>query len=221
MGQLMEKCIFVTLGDGPLGEAVTDQADRIGYNIISAVEYKVDEETEGVSPLFLTWNRRSLMSARNAVIAGINAFDRIDTAIVIHESVQDEKPLHELAPVFIEQRVDLSTKGMFFMLRELLACFVRQGSGNLVLVHYAPGGFTQLPLCAASSGSFRGTFDALTTLYQNEDITINGFESTREQPAGFAHFIFQSLQGKAAHSHGRWFRYGSARRLAKSRTSRE
>ena len=29
MGQLMEKCIFVTLGDGPLGEAVTDQADRI------------------------------------------------------------------------------------------------------------------------------------------------------------------------------------------------
>ena len=69
----------------------------------------------------------------------------------------------------------VDAKGYMFILRELLSFFVRQGSGKLAMVCYFPGDFTQLPLCAASSGAFRGTVDALSTLYQNENITINGF----------------------------------------------
>lgn len=221
MGQIMEKCMLISPGDARLGEALTDQADKYGYNVIATVDHEVDNEPDKLSPLYLTWNRRSFLSARNAVVAGINAFKSIETAIIIHESVQDAKPLHELAPVSIDQTVDFSTKGHMFMLRELLAFFVRQGSGNLAMVYYLPGDFTQLPLCAASSGAFRDTVDALSTLYQNEDITINGFESGRDQPTAFAHFIFQTLHGKAAQAGGRWYRFGSSRRRGRSRASFE
>jgi hypothetical protein len=232
MGQIMETCVFIAPGDTPLGGALAEEADKFGYRIISTTEQAAAAETateaaastaaqtadpldqDISSTLTVEWTRRSLLSARNAVLAGLNASGRIDLSIVIHESVPDQKPTHELAPVDIERQIDSTQKGSFYLLRELLACYVRQKSGRLAMVQYAPGEFTALPLCAAAAAAFRGATDALFTLYQNEDIIINGFESTREDPDGFARHIFQTLEAKAVH--GKWYRFGSIGRQPKS-----
>ncbi|MBT3274908.1 MAG: hypothetical protein HN368_17270 [Spirochaetales bacterium] len=214
MGRNMEKCIFISPGDTILGRELTDRADKNGNQVISAVTEDLDlpEDKQDQSPLYCRWNRRSLLSARNAVLAGLNAFETIDTAIIIHETVQDENPIHELAPVIIEQSVDVLMKSHFFMLREILSVFVRRGGGTLALVHYSPGEYTQLPLCAASSSAFRSAADSLCTLYQNENIRINSFDCSKEKPEGFANYIFQTLTGKAAGSHGKWYHFGTAGR---------
>ena len=222
MGQLMETCVFIAPGDTPLGGALVEEADRNGYRVISTADKapekaaeKPDQEGQATSSsLTVQWTRRSLLSARNAVLAGLNASGRIDLSIIIHESVPDQKPTHELSPVDIERQIDSEQKGTLFLLRELLACFVRQKSGRLAMVHYSPGEFTALPLCAAAAAAFHGVADALFTLYQNEDMIINGFESTREEPDGFARHIFQTLEGKAVH--GKWYRFGPIGRQPKS-----
>ena len=122
MGRNMEKCIFISPGDTMLGRELTEGADKNGDLVISAITQEPEnpEPSDSQSPLLCLWNRRSLLSARNAVLAGLNTFDRIDTAVIIHEAVQDEKPIHELPPVLIEQSTDIHMKSQFFMLREIL-----------------------------------------------------------------------------------------------------
>ena len=162
----------------------------------------------------------SLLSARKAVLTCINAFERLDTAVIIHETRQDERPVHELTPVAIEEYVDLAMKSTFFMLKEILARFVRQRSGVLALVNYIPEEYTLLPLCAASTAAFRASTDSLSTLYQNENIIINGFDCTRVPPERYGRFILQALAGKAGEVSGKWYRCGPTGRLPKSRVSR-
>jgi len=94
-----------------------------------------------------------------------------------------------------------------------MSYFVRKGTGAVAMVHYSPGVYTKLPIDGALSAAFYAATDSLCTLYQNEAITINGFECSRERPDEFAGFILQSLSGKAASSNGKWYRYGAMARL--------
>ena len=218
--KIMDKSIFITPGDTALGAALAKDADIDGYGVASTSKNAVPDEKEEQFPLEISWNGRSLVSARKAVLTCLNAFERIDTAIIIHESRQEELPVHELTPVAIEEYIDLEIKSTFYMVREILACFVRQQSGILALVDYVPEEYTLLPLCAASTAAFRAAADSLSTLYQNENIAINGFESTHIPPERYSRFILQSIAGKAGETSGKWYRCGPTGRLPKPRSSR-
>ena len=216
----MDKNMFITPGDTLIGAALAARADTDGFRVASTTGGDIPESKEDTLPLTINWNGRSLLSARKAVLTCINAFERLDTAVIIHETRQDERPVHELTPVAIEEYVDLAMKSTFFMLKEILARFVRQRSGVLALVNYIPEEYTLLPLCAASTAAFRASTDSLSTLYQNENIIINGFDCTRVPPERYGRFILQALAGKAGEVSGKWYRCGPTGRLPKSRVSR-
>ncbi len=217
----MDKRMFVTPGDSALGAALADAAIASGWRVASTVNGDVDEGYEDENRLVISCNNRSLLSARRAFLDCLNAFQGIDAAIVLHEVRQDERPVHELAPIAIEEYFDIGMKERFFVLREILSLFVRQRSGILAMVNYAPEDFTLLPLCAAAAGAFRAATDSLATLYQNENIIINGFDCTSESPERYSRFILEQLSGKAAELSGKWYHCGGAPRLSRSRKSRK
>jgi hypothetical protein len=218
MGEIMENRLLIAPGDTRLGEAVASEAERSGYRVALGVARTVEGQSEEQSPLLLEWNRRSLLSARNLVLQTVNALGGIDVSVVIHEPVPDAAPTHELSPAAIERQVDYYQKSGLHLIRELLACYMRQKAGMLSLIHYAPENVPELPLSAAASAAFCSTTEALFELYQNEEFIINGFDCTKEGPARFARFYFQTIEGKTGH--GKWHRYGAARRKAKSRMLR-
>lgn len=220
-GRIMDKSIFITPGDTLIGAALAAEADIEGYRVASTANGDAGESKAESLPLVISYSSRSLVSARKALLTCINTFSRLDTAVIIHETHQDEQPVHELTPVAIEEYIDAAQKSTFFMLREILACFVRQRSGVLALVNYIPEEYTLLPLCAASAAAFRAAADSLSTLYQNENIIINGFDCTRVSPERYSRFILQALSGKAALAGGKWYRCGPTGRFHKSRTSRK
>lgn len=217
----MDKSMFITPGDTILGTALAIEADTDGFRVASTTGEEIQEGNEEIFPLKINWNGRSFISARKAILTCINTLERIDTAVIIHETRQDEQPVHELTPVAIEEYIDLTMKSTFFMLREVLARFIRQRSGVLALVNYIPEDYTLLPLCAASTAAFRAATDSLSTLYQNENICINGFECTRVPPERYGRFILQALSGKAGEVSGKWYRCGPTGRMLKSRSSRK
>jgi NAD(P)-dependent dehydrogenase (short-subunit alcohol dehydrogenase family) len=221
MGWNMDKFMLITPGDTKVGAALVAQAGTDGYSVALTTGSDIDAENGETLPLQINWNGRSVISARKTVLSCVNTFERLDSVVIINETRQDEKPVHELSPVAIEEYIDLTLKGIFFMLREVLACFVRQGSGVLAMVNYVPEDYTLLPLCAATAAAFKSATDSLSTLYQNENITINGFECTHEPPERFSRFILQALSGKAGETSGRWYRCGSTGRLPKSRKYRK
>jgi hypothetical protein len=217
----MDKSIFITPGDTLLGSALAVKADTDGFRVASTTSGDVPEGKEDTLPLAINWNGRSLVSARKAILTCINAFEHLDTAVIIHETHQDEQPVHELTPVAIEEYLDMAMKSTFFMLKEILARFVRQRSGILALVNYIPEEYTLLPLCAASTAAFRAAADSLSMLYQNENIIINGFDCTRVPPERYSRFILQALAGKAGDVSGKWYRCGPTGRFQKPRASRK
>ncbi len=217
----MDKSMFITPGDTVIGGALAAEADVDGFAVALTTGERVAEAKRDTRPFLISYNGRSLVSARKAVLTCINTFQRLDTAVIIHEAYQDERPIHELTPVAIEKYVDSAMKNTFFMLREVIACFVRQRSGVLALVNYIPEDYTLLPLCAASTAAFRATVDSLSTLYQNENIVINGFECTRLPPERYVRFVLQALSGKAGETGGKWYRCGATRQLLKSRVFRK
>ena len=213
-----ETSVLIAPGDTALGRVLVNLEEDAGSRIVAAIEKdasSVREGGDGDEPQRLDrkWNRRSLLSARNLVLQGLNTFGKIDKAILIHECRQDERSIHELSPTAIDRSIDESLKGIFFLLRELMSYFVRQGTGAVAMVHYSPGDYTKLPLDAAFSAAFHAATDSLCTLYQNEAITINGFECFRERPDDFGKFIRQSLAGRAASTKGKWYRYSAVSRL--------
>ncbi len=213
-----ETRVLIAPGDTALGRVLVNLEADAGNLIVAALENDasaINESGDGNESRRIDgkWNRRSLLSARNLVLQGLNTFGKIDKAILIHECRQDERSIHELSPTAIDRSIDESLKGIFFLLRELMSYFVRQGTGNLAMVHYSPGDYTKLPLDAAFSAAFRAATDSLCTLYQNEEITINGFECFRERPDDFGKFILQSLAGRAASTKGKCYRYGAVSRL--------
>lgn len=216
----MDKSMFITPGNTTLGASLAIDADTDGYHVAATTADEIPDEREDHLPLLISWNGRSLVSARKAILTCLNTFERIDTAVIIHETRQEELPVHEMTPVAIEEYIDLEIKSAFYMVREILACFIRQQSGVLALVNYIPEEYTLLPLCAASTAAFRAATDSLSTLYQNENIVINGFECTHAPPERYSRFILHSISGKAGEISGKWYRCGPTGRLPKPRVSR-
>ncbi|MEW5817869.1 MAG: hypothetical protein AB1798_21055, partial [Spirochaetota bacterium] len=63
------------------------------------------------------------------------------------------------------------------------------------------------PLDAAIYGGFRELVQSLFTFYQDEPITIIGFEAKTSTPEDFADFIVKTIREKSGQTRSRWFRF--------------
>ncbi|MBN1685437.1 MAG: hypothetical protein JW852_02225 [Spirochaetales bacterium] len=217
----MDKRMLIIPGDSDMSVALAEEASIDGWTVALTRRGKKPGAGQGKNPLIIGCNGRSFLSTRRSFIDCINAFGGLDAAIVLHEARQDERPVHELNPVAIEEYVDTEMKGHLFLLREVLSFFVRNRSGILAMVNYAPEDSTLLPLCAAATAAFHAVTDSIATLYQNENIVINGFDCSVESPQRYSRFILQQLSGRAGDVSGKWYRYGAAGRLSRPRLFRK
>jgi NAD(P)-dependent dehydrogenase (short-subunit alcohol dehydrogenase family) len=163
----------------------------------------VPEDAAGSTP----WNRRSPLSARSVLLRAVNVLGTLDEAIIVYSSEDKFRPFHELTAAEMEAKIDADVKGYLFIMKEVLAHFMRQRRGTLSLVFQRPSESLGSPLEASSAAAFRSIGDELFAAYQNEPIFLRGFESASDQPREFSQFVMTAAQEKPERSRGKWLRY--------------
>jgi hypothetical protein len=134
--------------------------------------------------------------------------ERLDEAVVTFEPRSESRPLHEIPAADTEWYFDTYLKGNVFLIKELLAQFEKQRGGRLsIAVQTAETGLLS-PFDACASGGLRNFAGSLFSLYQNEPIEIDGFESRTADGEGFARFVYRSRRESGSSQHGKWHRYG-------------
>lgn len=186
-------------------EAAPGKTDKAAQSASSDTPSKGNRAVNPV--LAFELNRRSPLSARSFVLRTVTRFGGIDEAVVLNTAEGENRPLHELPAAAIEEPVDNAVKGSFFILRELLSHFWERKAGLLSLVSTSYGSEILTPLDAAAAGSFRALGGSIFTYYENEPITVNGFESQSSKYDDFARFVISTNRDRGSKSHGKWFRH--------------
>lgn len=196
----------------PLGRKLAQLLLAAGKTVVSTIsEYEEaalqpgEEADERLS--LVRWNRHSPVSAHNVLLEIMEKHERIDRALFVFDTTKDNRALHEVGLSEIEKYIDGRFKGLTFLLKELIHYYQRGTGGGISLILHSEGAKVLPPLDGMGTGAFRALGNSLFTFYQNEEIIINGFESSTSESGEFADFIHKTLEDKAGRTHGKWFRY--------------
>lgn len=211
----MGRVVLISDVQAPLGEQLVRRYLAEGYSVAAtrssqgARESALVSENEGF--LLTDWNRKSLISTKNVLLAVLNRFDRIDETLVLESPAPERSLLQELSYDAIERAVDSWIKGTLFLIKGVLELYGK-GGGLLGLINHVQQeyGTAFPPLEAALRGSFKAAAQALFASNTQKDVYINGFEfycSQEAQAKEFAEFIFTTMKERGGRTSGRWFRY--------------
>ncbi|MFO7849925.1 MAG: hypothetical protein R6V67_08195 [Spirochaetia bacterium] len=190
----------------PLGKELTELLLGEGSSVVRTV--MPGEEGEDDRLTSIVWNRSSPISTHNVILNTYANHEKIDRVLFIFDTTKDNRALHELSLAEIDKYIDRRFKGLTFLLKELIHHYQRnKGLGEISLILHTEGTKVLPPLDGMGSGAFRSLGNSLFTFYQNEGITINGFESSSADSGEYADFILKTLREKAGRSHGKWFRF--------------
>ena len=209
----MKPTMLITGGDSPLGNSIIQKALADGFNVIATApsissqgQRAGGDKGQSESLMLVPWNRISPVSARNVVLRAVGSYAAIDQAIVVHSLTNERKPLHELALNQLQEIVDVQLKSHLFLIKEILAHFLKRKSGVLSLVvEGAVRG--ELPtMDALVTEGFVSLINSLMASYQNDPIAVIGFDAQPSEPKDYASFILSAL---AHDPHpGKWLHFG-------------
>lgn len=208
----MEAPILITGKYSALSDDLIQESLNRGFQVFGT--YDSDAETPEVpesiadSLTYVTWSRRSLISARSMILSVDRASGGFDRALIVCAPEGVHSPLHETESVLIEERIDLSLKGYLFAIKEISAYFLRRGGGELSIIWYDGGAEILAPLDAGIAGAIRSIVQSLLAFYENEPLTIRGFEASEGESREVAKWMLDSVLDRAGKSAGRWMRYG-------------
>lgn len=163
---------------------------------------------------FLPWNPASPVSARSLVVGATNRLGGIDEALLVCSPPPIRRRADELLPAQIDVLVDDLVKGWFLIGRELALSFRERKKGTLALVLSETGlggGKDDVPdlFGAAAAASFRAFSQALLASSFTESYRTLAFSSAEVgDDAGFAEFIFKTLDEGNRRDSGKWHKYG-------------
>jgi NAD(P)-dependent dehydrogenase (short-subunit alcohol dehydrogenase family) len=174
---------------------------------------KADSPAEK-APLPLQWNPSSPISARTLVLAAENRLGQINEAVLVCSPPSIRRPAADLSLTDIEILVNEHIKGWFFLARELAAAFRARQAGTLALAfsEIAAGSVKDdaadiLGPCAqASFQSF--TRSLCASAYAEPYLTLGFSNSDASAEAGFASFVFKSLDESNIRNNGKLHKYG-------------
>lgn len=205
--------MLITGGDSPLGNSIIQKALADGFNVIATApsisgqgQRAGGNKDQSESLMLVPWNPISPVSARNVVLRAVGSYTAIDQAIVVHSLTNERKPLHELALNQLQEIVDVQLKSHLFLIKEILGHFLKRKSGVLSLV--VEGAVrSELPtMDALVTEGFVALVNSLMASYQNDPITVTGFDSQPSEPKDYASFILSALaQGPPP---GKWLHFG-------------
>ena len=183
------------------GSAVilTDNADK-------------NEEAENDKNGRIVWNKRSPLSARNAILSAVNAYDEIENAILVYRPGGFNKTFHETSSAVYDLQVDRWVKGYGYLIKELIQLFIKQQKGTVSLI-LDTGGIKMLaPLENAIFSYLKSLVKSLSVLYQNEEFRIFCFEADTDRREDFIDF-FLKVNDDTRYSPGKIHRFGDRKSL--------
>jgi len=157
--------------------------------------------------VLIPWNRTSSLSVHNVIVESVNKMESIEEVVFLFQPAIDNKPIHELSLAQVESYIDSSVKGSIYLLREVLGYFQKRQRGSLYVILHIAGLEVLPPIDAVGMGAIEAFTNSLFTLYQNEDVNINGFTSDSSDSREYAEFIYNTIQQKARTTHGKWYRF--------------
>ena len=233
----MEKVVLITDADTPLGYEIARKYIASGVRLIAASSS--DEKIESFYSLGserylqVKWSRRSPISARNVILAGLNHFKRIDEAVILQtpyagldrgsgketgKAVSAEDTVRtagtgrrrfcDIQFADIESVLDTWVKGNLFLIKDFAryrtgGAEEEMGSG-IALVQYSEVNVSDFtPLEALILNGFESFIKTVS----GADVRINGFSSANTVITEYADFIFKTLQEKSVRFNGRIFRF--------------
>lgn len=208
----MADTVLITGSRSSLGTALTGLYLSGGHRVIST--YPAGEETPQPGSdaeenlVTIPWNRRSPISGHGVLLEALNYCEGLDEAVIIFEPRNETRPLHEIPAADTEWYFDTYLKGNIFLIKELLAHFEKQRRGRLSLAVQAADNTMMAPFDACAAGGLRSFAGSLFSLYQNEPIVIDGFETRKSDGDGFAEFMFRTRRERGGPQHGKWHKYG-------------
>lgn len=203
----MGKAVLVTEGDSPLGAALVRLFRAKGFSVVTTTPVGGEGagriKSEDDAHLVVPWNRRSPLSARNVLLAALNAVDALDEILILEAPCPSANALPEAASAEIERSFD-EAKGPVFLAREVLSYFPPRKRGLLAMVSFPSAG-SDTAVQAAMREGFRGFASSLMTSQNGTGIIVNGFQSSGAGVEEFAEFIDRTLDEKARKISGHWF----------------
>ncbi len=204
----MGKTILVTGIHNPSGETLTNRLLKGGHAVFGVSPVSSDpfaREKDNPSYRYCRWNENSPLSSRNVILSGLNAFSEITDAFIMYEPQVDSRPFHELPTAAVSSAVDVSAKGHFYLVRDVLRYFVQRGSGTLFLVIYYGGRELLPPIDSAMVGALRDFGKSLVSFYQNEPVSVQGLESSSANREEFLSIVMKTWEEKRREQKNRWF----------------
>ncbi|MCX7040955.1 MAG: hypothetical protein NT005_17710 [Spirochaetes bacterium] len=211
-GDGMGRTVLITEADTPLGAALVRLFMAKGDRVAAAVgagapagDGRAFAEHRARPFISVAWNRRSPVSARNVMLATLNAFGDFDEALIL-EPPASATALEQCPTAEIDKAFD-DSRGAVFLARELLAHFKARGGGVLCMV----GSSSRAPdqtgpaVEQAVREAFRGFASALLASHATGALVLNGFQGYGTGPEEYAAFIDRTLEEKARKITGRWF----------------
>ena len=216
----MTRGILIVGNESPTLEAVAAAAHaRVETLVRATVPNRLGDVPPPVSPgktsdTLLAWNPPSPVSARTVVIGAENRLGKIDEAVLVCAPPAIRRRPDELVPAEIDLLVDDLMKGWFLAVRELAVVFRTRKAGTLALVLSEAGlggGKDDAPdlFGGAVAASFRAFAQGLLAASFKENYRIFAFSAAEaSDDAGFAEFVFKTLDEGNKRDAGKWHKYG-------------
>lgn len=165
-------------------------------------------DSVGSGLCYVPWSRRSLLSARSVLLSVDRDSQGFSRAILVCAPEGINTPLHQTESALIEQSVDAALKGYLFVLKELLAYFIRRGEGDLTVIWYDGGAEVLPPFDAALASMVQGLVRSLLTFHEEEPVEIRGLFASESDSRAVARWVAEQIFDKAGKSAGRTQKYG-------------
>ncbi|MDC7226216.1 MAG: hypothetical protein PQJ61_05585 [Spirochaetales bacterium] len=160
----------------------------------------------------IVWNKRSPLSARNALLSTLNSYNKVDNAILIYQPGDYNKTFHETSSAVYDLQIDRWIKGYGYLLKEIIQLYIKQQNGNLSFILDSDGMTVLTPLESAVYSYLKNLVQSLSVLYQNEPLRINCFESDTSRPDDFIDFFIKN-SSDSKYSPGRIHRFADKKSL--------
>jgi NAD(P)-dependent dehydrogenase (short-subunit alcohol dehydrogenase family) len=211
-GHGMGRTVLITEADTPLGAALVRLFMAKGDRVAAAVgagapagEGRALAEYRAKPFVSVVWNRQSPVSARNLLLATLNAFGSLDEALILAPPAP-ATALEKCSTADIDRAFD-DSRGTVFIARELLAHFKARGGGVLCMVGTSSHAPDQAGPAVeqALREAFHGFASALLASHATGPLILNGFQGHGTGPEEYSAFIERTLEEKARKITGRWF----------------
>ncbi|HAK46819.1 MAG TPA: hypothetical protein DCO79_12990 [Spirochaeta sp.] len=149
-------------------------------------------EKQDTRDLSIVWNKRSPLSARNAVLSALNSYNTVEKAVLIYQPGDYSKTFHETSSAVYDLQIDRWVKGYGYLLKEIIQLFIKQQNGQLSFILNTDGMKVMTPLESAIFSYLKSLLQNLSILYQNEPFRIFCFESDTARQDEFINYFIKT-----------------------------